>query len=141
MSFESWNCSHFLINEKDHADVWKYMNEIRWHSLVQATNPLVPEGLTNTIRCTWIYWMLILHTSSNDLIWVCSDGCKQFRQACKEKIFTGSLYKEKHINGLHFHQITSFALYLIYSKMFLKYIMSLTSFVSTGWFFHLTLYY
>ena len=28
LRFKSRNCSHLLINEKDHADVWKYMNEI-----------------------------------------------------------------------------------------------------------------
>jgi hypothetical protein len=28
LRFKSRNCGHLLINEKDHADVWKYMNEI-----------------------------------------------------------------------------------------------------------------
>ena len=55
LRFKSRNCSHLLINEKDHADVWKYMNEIGRHSLVQAEKPLVPEGLTNTVCCACIY--------------------------------------------------------------------------------------
>lgn len=80
-----------LPNEHNHANVGRYMDQIRHESLIETAHAFVPPSLFDTVPGAAVTMMMILQACPHHLIWICCCGSNQLRHRCECQIFASCL--------------------------------------------------
>lgn len=84
-----------LPNEHNHANVGRYMDQIRHESLIETAHAFVPPCLFDAVPGAAVTMMMILQACPHHLIWICCCGSNQLRHRCECQIFASGLKKAK----------------------------------------------